>query len=359
MNKHVFLIASLAGLGMAPLVGHAQVTLYGIVDTYITAVRSNGHTRSGVENGGLQISRFGLTGAEDLGRGVKANFRLENGFNTDTGTASNAAATFGRQAWAGFSHDTFGETRFGLQNSIFFNMLGNLGAFYGGTYGTGLGAQSGYNFRNANDMAYITPRWAGWKGEFHYALGESTTSRSEGNVAQVAAEYKEGPWYFLAGYVEQNLTAVAPARYNGDKLRQLALGGSYNFDPITLYLGYFRSKRTDGAIDKDLYSLSAAWQIDAANQLSVGWTVIDPKADLANVDPATFDGSGRANHYAITLFHKLSKRTTIYASGAWIDNDKGLRYAMGGAQQPSAGVLNRPDPGTATRGVQLGIRHVF
>nr|WP_255593041.1 porin [Bordetella sp. BOR01] len=336
-----------------------NVTLYGVVDSYIGAINSSGRTEKSVDSGGLQVSRFGLMGSEDLGGGTRAVFRLEGGFNTNNGNASVAGQMFGRQAWVGFANNDWGEFRIGKQNSVFFNMLGKIAAFYGGTFGAGLGTQSGYNFRNNNDISYSSPRWHGWRLETHYALGDSYRHSQAGRVWQAAIEYQNGPYYFLAAHVDNTLPGATDDLYDGTRNRQTAIGGSYDFDPVTVYLGYFKNEQTDGSIDKDLYSISVAFDLTAADQLSLGWTYIDVKADNANTDPSTFGGSSHANHYGIMYLHRLSKRTTLYAAGAWIDNGEGLRYAIGAAQAPSADWRNRPLAGDATRGVQFGIRHVF
>jgi predicted porin len=43
-------------------------------------------------NGGIQGSRWGIRGNEDLGNGLKAVFVLESGINVQNGTLSNGAA---------------------------------------------------------------------------------------------------------------------------------------------------------------------------------------------------------------------------------------------------------------------------
>lgn len=54
--------------------------------------------------GNLSTSRFGLRGSEELGNGPKAVFTLENGFDLDTGKASQSYRLFGRQAFASLQY---------------------------------------------------------------------------------------------------------------------------------------------------------------------------------------------------------------------------------------------------------------
>lgn len=361
MGKHAVAAMLAVGTGTLAMPAQAQsnIQVYGIIDSYVTGIFSSGKSAYGADSGGLQVSRWGLRGSESLSNGLKANFTLENGFNSNNGTMSVSNSMFNRQAWVGLSHETWGEFRIGQQNSIFFNMLGNVAAFYGGSYGAGLGTESGYNFRNSNDLMIATPRISGWRAELHHALGNDARAMANGTSNQVAIDYRGDGAYFLVGYVEARPLAAAPATYKGLVNRQFAIGGSYDIKPFRLYLGYFKNKQSDDTINKDLYSVSAAWFITPADQLSVGYTYISAKADAANTDAAKFPGKGHANHFGVMYTHALSKRTTLYAAAAHITNSTGMRYALGAAQAPSGSLLNRPDAGDGTSGVQLGIRHVF
>lgn len=352
-----------AGLVVVPVAAQtttSSVAVYGVLDTYVGSIHSGGVTGYGLESGGLQVSRWGFRGSEDLGSGNVASFTLENGFNIDNGSFSVANSIFNRQAWVGLGNRSWGEVRFGQQNSVHFTMLGNIAAFYGGSFGAGLGTLSGYNFRNANDISYLSPTFGGgWKAEAHYALGEDPTAKANGSVWQAAFQYRNGPGYFLVSHVESRPRAVAPAPYLGVRNKQSALGGSYEFAPVTVFLGYFKHKQTDGSIDKDLYSLSTRYKFNEANELNIGWTYVKTKADNGNVDRARFTGSGKAHHLAVMYLHRLSTRTTIYSALANIENSEGLRYAIGAAQAPSGTLLNRPLSGDNTIGFQVGVRHVF
>jgi predicted porin len=87
----------LGGVGTA---AHAQssVTLFGIADSAIlytskTLNLANGQNaghRFSLITGGQAPSIFGLTGAEDLGGGMKAIFELESGINLATGSFANS-----------------------------------------------------------------------------------------------------------------------------------------------------------------------------------------------------------------------------------------------------------------------------
>lgn len=79
-----------------------SVTLYGVVDNaFAYSSNQGGHSNTYINSGALLASKFGLYGTEDLGGGNLALFRLESGFNADTGQQSQAGFLFNRQpTWA-------------------------------------------------------------------------------------------------------------------------------------------------------------------------------------------------------------------------------------------------------------------
>ena len=93
MKKSLTALAVLgvfAGSAMA-----ADVTLYGALDTGFEYFhkKSTGFLGDSVSNDTFDMqtgwdtgNRWGLKGAEDLGNGYKVSFKLESGFNGDTGT---------------------------------------------------------------------------------------------------------------------------------------------------------------------------------------------------------------------------------------------------------------------------------
>jgi predicted porin len=91
MRKSTFVCLTSAitlGAGIAEP-AHAEVTLYGILDTDIGYTTAGGKgTSVAVESGGENASRIGLRGSEDLGDGLRATFTLEDGILTNSGAAT-------------------------------------------------------------------------------------------------------------------------------------------------------------------------------------------------------------------------------------------------------------------------------
>lgn len=85
-------LGAFAGSSMA-----ADVTMYGVVDTGLVYSHDKaeaslfGFSASektdsfGMASGTNSASRFGVRGTEDLGNGLTVGFKLENGFESDTG----------------------------------------------------------------------------------------------------------------------------------------------------------------------------------------------------------------------------------------------------------------------------------
>src|SRR6478735_2736465 len=103
----ISLVAAGTGMVLAGTAGaQSSVVLYGIVDGGITYTNNQqGHSAWQATGGNESGPRWGLLGSEDLGGGLKANFKLENGFNVMNGTAMQAGRMVGRQAWVGMSSE--------------------------------------------------------------------------------------------------------------------------------------------------------------------------------------------------------------------------------------------------------------
>src|ERR1700730_9646737 len=98
-----------------PIAAYAQsrVTLYGILDEGVVYQNNTGGATGGKKVSldslaGINGSRWGLTGSEDLGGGLRAIFTLESGQNINNGTFGQGGTEFGRQAFVGLGTDRFG-----------------------------------------------------------------------------------------------------------------------------------------------------------------------------------------------------------------------------------------------------------
>ena len=82
MKRHILLAcATLCGAASA----QSSVTIYGIADVMLRRGNGSLSDLTSVASGGLQGSRVGFRGVEDLGGGLRASFNLEGQFFIDTG----------------------------------------------------------------------------------------------------------------------------------------------------------------------------------------------------------------------------------------------------------------------------------
>ena len=145
------LLAQAPGLTMTA--GDSSVTLYGILDAGVATVshtldfnevfpasvnptitRFGDSSATGVINGGISPTRWGIKGSTSLGAGWKAIFTLESAFNLPSGQVSNAAQGLA-QNYAGKATSSTGQTIGSAQSvsadSSVSGQLFNRGAYVG------------------------------------------------------------------------------------------------------------------------------------------------------------------------------------------------------------------------------------
>ncbi|AET94848.1 porin (plasmid) [Burkholderia sp. SFA1] len=219
----------IVGAALATLAGAAQaqsnVTLYGLIDAGITYTNSQvtggagGHSNWQMTSGGVQYSRWGLRGAEDLGGGLQAIFTLENGFNVNNGQLSSANRIFNRLAYVGVSSRDFGALTLGRQTDGMVDFVGPLsltGTQYGGTHFAHPFDVDNLNdsFQINNSVKYQSPDFAGFKLGALYGFSNQAGGFANNRAYSVGASYNWGPLKFGAGYLHLNNSAATLAQLN-------------------------------------------------------------------------------------------------------------------------------------------------
>jgi predicted porin len=127
--RHPCVLSALL-IASAPSLAQSSVVLYGTVDASVRSLSglsaSNTPIPSGnvtsVSSGVDNTSLWGIRGQESLGSDWKAVYRLEGGFNADTGTQAKSDRLFDRQAWAGLE-SPFGTLTLGRQANLISDAL--------------------------------------------------------------------------------------------------------------------------------------------------------------------------------------------------------------------------------------------
>jgi len=177
-----YLAATLLAAGHA----HAQsaVTLYGIVDQSIRFT-NNANAQNGsnvvLTNGAVTNSRFGFKGEEDLGAGMKAIFRLENGFDPQTGQANQNGRLFGRYSYVGLA-SAYGTVKLGRQDTEGFNLFGEFDPLTVGNYTANSWAYFITGGRIDNAISY-DGKFGGLNVGATYGFGEQAGSASRNAYA--------------------------------------------------------------------------------------------------------------------------------------------------------------------------------
>jgi predicted porin len=387
MKKSLLALAALTAFAGAAS-AQSSVTLFGIVDLAATSIKngSAGETKSLAQDG-INSSRLGFRGVEDLGGGLRAGFWLEGALGADTGcggsgtlgspTAVPAVSTTVNQStgapittgvsvtpasdvcigqnWQRRSTvsllGAFGEIRLGRDYTSTFWNLTIFDPF--GTNGTGsalnnnstLGSGAGTAVRANNMIAYFLPALGGFYGQVQVAAGEGWTGTGAGSTGN---KYVGGRFGYGAGPV--NVAVAYGKTYKTgtmvDDFTNVNVGASYNFGFMTLE-GYF------GKYD---YSVQSQKQALLGLLVPIGAGTI--KASYIKSSGGTTDQFA-STQYAFGYQYDLSKRTALYAQYASLNNDgsaaTGAKFAIYGANGSKAFV----NGGETSSGYQFGIRHSF
>lgn len=315
MNKKLLALALSAIAAGAVSAQTANVTLYGVVDTYLANISAGaGRTAAGVavgkattnqvDAGGLSGSRWGLRGTESLGGGMNAVFTLESGFNSDTGTSAQGGALFGRQAFVGLNGG-FGSITLGRQYAPIFWVFADgdndgLSNFSPVTHQmlSNNGAQSGLNLRINNSIVYASPRMGGLTIRAMYALGEQVNTTSGGRNLGLAATYANGPIFAGLGYADlRSATGAAVSR--------AMLGAvTYNFGVAKVGADYYTWKNPSNNAKLTSYVIGANVPVGALG-------LVAQLGQFKNSGTAnTF--KGKQTVFNIGADYNLSKRTNAY-----------------------------------------------
>lgn len=342
MNKKLVAMALSAVAAGVASAQTANVTLYGIVDTYLASERIGGvgavasKSTTLMNGGGLSGSRWGLRGSESLGGGMNAIFVLENGFASDSGQLNQGGRLFGRQAYVGLNGG-FGSVTVGRQYSPnFYVMCSSDDTFGGCLTGFSAVANMGGFFANTlrqdNQVKYSTPSFGGVTASLAWALGEVAGSSSASRTLGGNVEYKNGPVYVGVGFSDQKNAAST----GSDK--QFIFGATYNFGVAYAGVTYMENKTVAGVKTKPLIG-SVTVPFGAAR---IGLQLAQSKS-----------GSAKASSFGLLGEYDLSKRTEVY--GAYVQcKNKGLSCSADGNVVNSTALLN----GTASV-FALGLKHKF
>lgn len=231
LAKHAVACAVLLNVcGAANAQGN--VTIYGRMDSGVDSPRSGGSSISRVYSGGSAGSNLGFRGVENLGGGLSAVFRLEQGFYLDEGTLAQGGRAFGREASVGLSDTRLGTVQMGRIPTPYYSVQGNVDAFIWEGAGGLLSLTRNINTttqrqvlpmgiaaRQDNAISYVSPRWGGLEVRGQYSFGEKSATIGRGYG--VSARYQVDSFDLNAGFQQQDGADNAAS----GKVSAMVLGG--------------------------------------------------------------------------------------------------------------------------------------
>ena len=352
----IALATSFAASAETAAPSNTNVTLYGVVDAYVQSAHGSS-TENRVQSGGLNGSRIGFRGTEDLGGGLKALFAIESGINLDDGT-NGQNAFWGRQAFVGLG-SSYGQVTLGRQYGSIYALSNDFSAF--GNTPTGpstavIGGVGGYEpvrggttasatgnggpARVNNSVKVETASYGGFRGGFVYGAGEVAGATAENRIADVYARYTSGPIDTMLSFVDDRADAT------GLRVRTTSAGAAYTFGPARLTGGIISvNDRSTANADGRGYWVGGEYRF---GEHLVRAQYLENKA--RNVDVGTTKALGVGYQY------DLSKRTALYSSLTHFKND-GDAYANRWNASIPAGLLTGDDRKITE--LVAGIRHSF
>ena len=354
MKKTLIALAALAATGAF---AQSSVQIDGVMDAGFQSNNYMGNKVSGIANNGSSTSQINFRGTEDLGGGLKANFRVETDWNTvsnsgNTGTKKAdgtvaAASTFGNgEIRVGLS-GAFGSIDAGAVN---YNTLGTY--LTGQPFGTAIGsgfratavndAQAVSGVRSDNSVKYVSPSFSGLTASLYYAGKQTKSSATDFSTSfgaydmqgttELGVNYANGPLAASFSSLKQDFKQVGTGTTDSTVN---TLGVNYALGNAKLFLLNQTNKKSDNSVNNKYTTVSATY--------TMGATVL-----MAQVGGLKNAAGLKSDIAAVGADYNLSKRTAVYARYESI-NDKAGLIAVTGFTAANT---------TRTR-TAIGVRHAF
>jgi general bacterial porin, GBP family len=347
MKKSQYALAFPAIILCATAHAQSTVTLYGLIDAGL--MYTNNVAKGGTQgalwqatSGNINGSRFGLRGSEDLGGGLKAIFVLENGFNVQNGRLGQNGRGFGRQAYVGLASTAYGAVTLGRQYDSLVDFVAPLSAT-AGTFGdTGFAHpfdndNLNHSVRMSNAVKYSSATYSGFKFGALYAFSNNTDFAMN-RAYSAGGSYNYGPINVAVGYLQINgsnsantsgAIDVAESTANGtggfvlgaDRQWVFGAGVNYAFGPAlvgfvftrSVYQGTTSFNSVNGAMSFNNYELNAKYALTPAISFGIADTYTDGHA----ANSRTFGADPKFNQVNVQAIYSFSKRTDVYAEAMY------------------------------------------
>jgi predicted porin len=335
----------------------SSVTLYGLVDGGVLflnktqgASGGNGGKLTAFTDSGQAPSQFGLTGTEDLGGGLSAEFKLESGIDIGNGGFNNSNGNlFGRQAYVGLKSG-FGEVKAGLQFSPFFDTLVELDPVNFSNFGSSLLILSNNvaatGAFNSNALSYSSPRIGGLQGKVMFAPGGEAGDFPAGRQYSANLSYQWSGLSVDAAFYDGNsggtVTTIPPTNVG---FEGRMIGATYKFGTLTARASFTNYKVSGSGMNNNVYGGGLDYLLTPAVDLNGGaWYVTNRNDSLSHSLMSSLGAS-----------YFLSKTTTLYSQVGVVNNHGTANLGLEIGDAPTTLYA----PAGTTVGAVVGVHHVF
>jgi predicted porin len=384
-------LVCMAAFSAFAVAAHAQssVTLYGLLDNGIM-YQSNvsGGKRVSLESlGGMNGSRWGMTGSEDLGGGLRAIFTLESGVNLNNGQFGQGGTAFGRSAFVGLASNDWGSVTLGRQYDMILYFLDPVSI--AGSLGSVLFAHPGdldnmaNSLRVNNVIRYMSPDFRGFSFGGEYSVGGvpgNTTANGgyffgagykNGGLALGAVyEYFKNPTSTTAGsgLFTDNANGASSLSFSlnsgyrsANAYQVAAVSASYTKGPVTVATSFSNTQYANlgGTLIGQTARFNAAeigvkYWYSPFLFFALGYNYLIGKG--VNTTGGDTIGNQHYNQVALVGDYFLSKRTDLYLGA-------GYQRASGTSSTGAPAVANFTNQGDSSNNhqflVRADIRHRF
>ena len=386
-------LIALAALAATSAFAQSSVSIDGGFDAGLQMNNYKGNKVSGIAGNGSSTSQFNLRGTEDLGGGLKANFRLETDFNavsnfgnTGTSTGSNATTPASSINGAGGTFGN-GEIRVGLSGNfgavdmgaVNYNTLTT--TLTGQPFGTAIG--SGFRtfyindalatsaVRAENAIKYMSPAFMGFNASVYVSkkqalattvnavVGTSTTNLNtqpnafsttmgaydQVGTSELGLNYANGPLAASFSQLKQNFQGISATNASlgvaGSTISTVnTLGANYALGDAKVFALYQNNKTNTSSVNSNAFSVSGTYTMGAFVMM----------AQLGRFNNKF--ASTSSNLVGIGIDYSLSKRTALYLRAESINGLGGSAAAV----TPAA--ISGTDSAKFSRNA-IGLRHTF
>lgn len=345
--KKSYCVLAFTGALAGSASAQSSVTISGIIGVGIASVSGAQQGASNYNAGHLVNmsqdskvpTRLVFSGNEDLGDGMAAIFKLDQGFNVDDGSAT--LGGLARETYVGLKSN-LGTVTMGRQFHPLFNVRDDYDPTADSSNLMATGA-----FRMNNSVMYRTPVYDGLFAKLAYGFGEVPGNMEAGRAVGGHIGYDNGPLSAKLGYND-----LKDSLGQGSA-RSTLLAGSYNFGPITGFLAYGVNK---GAVTNGVFSPADNTDMLLGARVPFGANTLAATYIRKN-DKTALDAD--ANQIQIYYAYSLSKRTVLYSIFTRIDNSANANYTTAHASAAPTAAQYALGARPADREFSVGIRHSF